>query len=101
MIDLTPLFEAAIAIIVAVITAFVIPWLKRKISTEKLAEVSTWVEIAVNAAEQLYTGSGRGGEKKAYVIQFLAEKGYTVDMDAIENLIEAAVFKLPQKLKTE
>lgn len=101
MIDLTALVQAVIALIAAIISAFVIPWLKRKISAEKLAEVSTWVEIAVEAAEQLYEGSGRGAEKKEYVIQFLQQKGYTVDMTAIENMIEAAVYTLPPKLRGE
>lgn len=101
MIDLTALVQAVIALIAALISAFVIPWLKRKISAEKLAEVSTWVEIAVEAAEQLYEGSGRGAEKKEYVIQFLQQKGYTVDMAAIENMIEAAVYNLPPKLRGE
>lgn len=101
MIDLTALVQAVIALIAALISAFVIPWLKRKISAEKLAEVALWVEIAVEAAEQLYAGSGRGAEKKAYVIQFLQKKGYTVDMEAIENMIEAAVYNLPLKLKGE
>lgn len=100
-IDLTALVQAVIALITALISAFVIPWLKRKISAEKLAEVSTWVEIAVEAAEQLYEGSGRGAEKKEYVIQFLQQKGYTVDMAAIENMIEAAVYNLPPKLRGE
>lgn len=101
MIDLTALVQAVIALIATIISAFVIPWLKRKISAEKLAEVSTWVEIAVEAAEQLYEGSGRGAEKKEYVIQFLQQKGYTVDMTAIENMIEAAVYTLPPKLRGE
>lgn len=100
-IDLTALVQAVIALIGALISAFVIPWLKRKISAEKLAEVSTWVEIAIEAAEQLYEGSGRGAEKKEYVIQFLQQKGYTVDMAAIENMIEAAVYNLPPKLRGE
>lgn len=98
MIDLTTIMEAVITLIIAVVSAFVIPWLKRKISAEKLAEISEWVQIAVTAAEQIYNGPGRGEEKKAYVLKFLTDKGYTVDMAAIENLIEAAVYKLPGKL---
>lgn len=43
-------------------------------------------------------GPGRGAEKKAYVLKFLNDRGYTVDMDAIENLVEAAVYELPEKL---
>lgn len=98
MIDLTVIMEAVVTLIIAAISAFVIPWLKRKISAEKLAEVAEWVQIAVTAAEQIYNGPGRGEEKKAYVLEFLTSKGYTVDMAAIENLIEAAVYELPGKL---
>lgn len=98
MIDLTTIMEAVITLIIAVVSAFVIPWLKRKISAEKLAEISEWVQIAVTAAEQIYNGPGRGEEKKAYVLKFLTDKGYTVDMAAIEKLIEAAVYELPGKL---
>lgn len=96
MIDLTPVMEAVIALIVAVITAFVIPWLKGKISADKLEEIELWVTVAVEAAEQLYKGSGRGEEKKAYVVQFLQEKGFTLDPDSLDKLIEAAVFNLPE-----
>lgn len=96
MIDLTPVTEAVIALIVAVITAFVIPWLKGKISTDKLEQIKLWVTVAVEAAEQIYKGSGRGEEKKAYVVQFLQEKGFTLDPDSLDKLIEAAVFNLPE-----
>lgn len=98
MIDLTVIVEAVLTLCIAAVSAFVIPWLKRKVSAEKLAEVSEWVQIAVTAAEQIYNGPGRGAEKKAYVLKFLNDRGYTVDMDAIENLIEAAVYELPEKL---
>lgn len=98
MIDLTVIVEAVLTLCIAAVSAFVIPWLKRKVSAEKLAEVSEWVQIAVTAAEQIYNGPGCGAEKKAYVLKFLNDRGYTVDMDTIENLIEAAVYELPEKL---
>ena len=47
------------------------------------------------AAEQLYTGSGRGAEKKAYVVEFLNSKGFKIDAETLDKLIEAAVFNLP------
>ena len=96
MIDLTPIMEAIIALVVAVITAFVIPWLKGKIDTDKLEQIKLWVTVAVEAAEQLYNGTGRGEEKKAYVVKFLQEKGFTIDPDSLDKLIEAAVFNLPE-----
>ena len=96
MIDLTPIVEAIVALVAAIITAFVIPWLKGKIDADKLEEIELWVTVAVEAAEQLYVGSGRGAEKKAYVVQFLQEKGFTLDPDSLDKLIEAAVFNLPE-----
>lgn len=65
MIDLTPIVEAIATLAVAIITALVIPWLKGKIDADKLEEIKLWVTVAVEAAEQLYVGSGRGAEKKA------------------------------------
>lgn len=96
MIDLTPIMEAIIALVVAVITVFVIPWLKGKIDADKLEQIKLWVTVAVEAAEQLYNGTGRGEEKKAYVVKFLQEKGFTIDPDSLDKLIEAAVFNLPE-----
>lgn len=96
MIDLTPIMEAIIALVVVVITAFVIPWLKGKIDADKLEQIKLWVTVAVEAAEQLYNGTGRGEEKKAYVVKFLQEKGFTIDPDSLDKLIEAAVFNLPE-----
>lgn len=52
------------------------------------------MSVAVTAAEQIYIGSGRGEEKKAYVLEFMNSKGFTVDMDALDKLIESAVYAL-------
>lgn len=94
MTDLTPIFSAAITLIMAVITTFLIPYLKTKIDSNKFDKIKTWVKIAVEAAEMIYVGTGRGEEKKAYVIQYLNSKGYTLDADSINNLIESAVLEL-------
>ena len=94
-IDLTIVVEAVAALIAAVITAFVVPWIKSKTTNEQFEKIKMWVEVAVEAAEQIYIGSGRGEEKKAYVVQFLETKGFTIDADSLDKLIEAAVFNLP------
>lgn len=39
-------------------------------------------------------GQGRGEEKKKYVLEFLASMGFTVDEEAINAAIEAAVNQL-------
>jgi hypothetical protein len=53
-----------------------------------------WVKIAVGAAEMIYTESGMGPQKKAYVIEYLNKKGFTVDFDTLDNIIENAVLEL-------
>ena len=97
MIDLTSLFEAIITLIVALISAFLIPYIKSKVSAEKLETIKKWVKVAVQAAEMLYRDSGMGEQKKAYVIEFLNSKGYDLDTDTLSNLIESAVLELNNK----
>ena len=94
MTDLTPIVNAVIALIAAIITTFLIPWIKSKIDAAKLAQIIEWVGIAVRAAEQIYNESGMGEKKKQYVLDFLADKGFTLDPNSINAMIEAAVKNL-------
>ena len=94
MTDLTPIVNAVIALIAAIVTTFLIPWIKSKIDAAKLAQIVEWVGIAVRAAEQIYNESGMGEKKKQYVLNFLADKGFTLDPDSINAMIEAAVKNL-------
>lgn len=92
-IDYTEIIQAMIALVSVLITAFVIPLLKKKLSAEKLDELKKWVGIAVNAAEQLY-GSKTGQQKKEYVLSFLFEKGIVFDAAEVAAMLEAEVYKL-------
>lgn len=94
MYDITPIAEAVFALAAAVITAIVIPYIKSRTTAQQQAEISAWVRVAVSAAEQIYKGSGRGEEKKQYVLAWLREHGATVDADELDALIEAAVYEL-------
>ena len=98
MTDLTPIFNAVIALLAALVTAFVIPWLKRKTSAQEREELLRWVEIAVAAAEQIWD-STQGEEKKKAVLAFLREKGFTFTESEIDSAIEAAVLKLHHELE--
>lgn len=98
MINITPIINAVIAIIAAVATAFLVPWIKSKTTEQQRKEIGAWVKIAVAAAEQLYNGAGRGAEKKAYVIDFLSKNKLTVDPEAIDAMIEAAVQQLNSEI---
>lgn len=92
--DITHVFEAIFTLLVTIVTAIVVPYIRSRTTAQQQAELSGWVRIAVEAAEQLYTGSGRGAEKKAYVLDWLAAHGITVDAGKLDALIEAAVYTL-------
>ena len=94
MYDFTPVLEAVLALIAAIISVFLVPYLKSRTTIQQQMEISTWVAIAVEAAEQIYKGSGRGQEKKEYVIGWLEEHNITVDEDKLDCLIESAVYNL-------
>lgn len=94
MIDITPIVNAVIALLAAGVSVFLIPWLKSQTTEAQRKEMTAWVKIGVAAAEQLYKGAGRGEEKKKYVLEFLASMGFTVDEEAVNAAIEAAVKQL-------
>jgi hypothetical protein len=101
MVDLTQIFVALIGLVFSLVSVFLIPYIKQKVSAEKLDTVKFWVNIAVEAAEMIYTGTGRGAEKKAYVVEFLNSKGFTLNTEEIDNIIEAAVLELKITQKEE
>jgi LL-H family phage holin len=84
-----------ISILVIVVTRFVIPFIKEKIGTEKLAKYEYWATVAVRAAEMLWNESGAGADKKKYVVNFLNEmfnkNKVVITEQQIEILIESAV----------
>jgi hypothetical protein len=97
MTNLTPILNALIALCAALVTAFVIPWVKSKTTSQGRETLLAWVKIAVAAAEQLYTSTD-GNEKKIYVLNFLHEKGYEISTDEVENAVESAVLELHSEL---
>ena len=92
-IDLTQIILAVIALISAVLTGFVIPWLKNKLTDHQYDTLVSLVRVGVFAAEQLFTKE-MWKEKKQYVVDLLLENGYKVDVTAVDALIEATVREL-------
>lgn len=93
MINLTPLVEAIIAVLCAIITPRLIRWLNARATAEELEHIYDWVKIAVAAAEQIFPRSA-ADLKKQYVMDFLKERGFSIDFDEIDKAIEAAVLEL-------
>ena len=91
--DFTVIIEFIIALLSAVVTTFLIPYLKQRLSEEKQKKLLFWVQTAVKAAEQIY-GSKTGQQKKEYVVAFLLSKGVVFDVDEVTALIDSEVYKL-------
>ena len=86
------LLEMLAMVLLSAVCVFILPVLKEKLGAEKLKSLWKWVCIAVQAAEQLF-GSGKGEEKKSYVLETLKNKGIA-ESPALNALIEAAVKEL-------
>lgn len=92
--NLYKIIMALIPLIGAIITGYIIPYIKTKISSEKLNEISQWVTKAVQAAEVLFDTPKSGEEKREYVIDFINKtfnsKKEVITEDQIRILLESA-----------
>lgn len=93
--NLFDLILLLIPVLGAIITGFVVPFIREKIGAERLAKYEYWASQAVKAAEMLWRESGSGADKKQYVIEFLNEmfnkKKVVITEQQIEILVESAV----------
>lgn len=96
--DYTELISAVLKVVVIVVSMFLIPWIKKRISANDLDKILTYIEIFVAAAEQIFTIE-QFEEKKHYVLQRLAEIGVNIDSETIDAQIEAAVLRLHHELR--
>ncbi len=94
--DYTFIFELITTLVSLVITGFLIPFLRKRLSDEKADELRKWITIAVEAAEQLFGGK-TGQKKKEWVVAFLLSKGIVFNVDEVTALIESEVYKLKEK----
>ncbi len=89
---------ASIPVFGAIITGFIIPFIKEKIGAEKLAKYEYWTSMAVKCAEMVFKEQGMGEAKKEYVVNFLNEmfnkNKVVITSEQIEILVEAAVKEL-------
>lgn len=85
-IDLTPILQAAIALLAALVISRLIPWLNSRMTDDQLARTRAAVKVAVFAAEQLY-GAGKGAEKLDYALNWLRNQGYDVNRAEIEAAV--------------
>ena len=98
--DITEIMSAVIAIIAAIVSLFLIPYIKTKFTEAQRKRIIEFIEVAVKAAEQLYPSTNVetfGKEKLQYVSEYLKTKGIVFDVDDITDeirmMIESAVLQ--------
>lgn len=88
------IIKVVVMVAALVVTRYLIPWMKEKIGTEKLAQIEKWVRYAVEMAQQVYW-SKPGEDRKAIVTEFLRDiliaKNMSISEEQLDVLIEAAV----------
>ena len=87
--NITPLLEITITVILIVVTWRIMPWIKTKVSAAQRESLDRMIDTMVQAAEQIYD-SDMGKQKFDAVINWLSAKGVIVDIAQIE----AAVYRL-------
>lgn len=88
------IFYVVLSIVSVLVTGVLVPLLKQKYGKEKIISVMEAVDIAVKAAEQIYTKAGQGNLKKQYVLMRLNEQGFKVTEKELDDMIEASVLEL-------
>lgn len=85
-IDLTPILQAVIGLLAAMITYKLIPWIQANTTARQQELLQATINTLVYAAEQIY-GSGTGQQKLEYVQQQLKARSFDVDLAAIEAAV--------------
>ena len=107
-VDITPIIEAVIGLIITVVSVIVIPkfkvWISNNLSEKQIEIAKIIIQSCVQAAEQIYANSEKAGSsKKKYVMEYakskLAEIGLTINDKELEVYLEQAVLELKESQK--
>ncbi len=95
---------ALIPVLGAVITYFIVPYIRTNIDAAKLAQYKEWAGLAVKTAEMLWRETGHGEDKKTYVVNFLTDmfnsKKIVITEEQMNVLIESAVKEMKEITST-
>ena len=94
-IDLTPIINAAIMLIAAIVAKRLIPWIDARTTNEQKIMMRAAVRTLVFAAEQIY-GAGGGADKMDFVVRQLEKQGYTADRYEIEAAVRECINNWPK-----
>lgn len=97
------ILKVAVSICAALITAYLIPYLRTLKEDRRYMSLVDMVEVAVRAAEQTFRQSGMGAQKKEEVLNFISEymttHGFSISSYQLDQLIECAVYQMKKEIK--
>lgn len=95
------ILKIVVSVCAALITVYVIPYIKTLKEDKRYASLVAMVEVAVKAAEQTFKQSGQGAAKKEEVMIFVRDwmerQGIAIELNQLDQLIEAAVYQMKQE----
>ena len=90
------LLKLVLIVCSALISRYLIPYIRRELQNSEYIWVANVVEDAVRYVEQITTEEGAGLKKKTEVVEFvqaqLDKKGIKISQDQLNALIEATVY---------
>lgn len=98
--DITLILNALMTLFAALITVFLVPCLKTKLTAQQRKELLELAKIAVEAAQQIY-GQYDGKFRKAQAMDFLNTCGYDMSMPIVDQAIESAVLEMQRESKKD
>jgi hypothetical protein len=96
--SINEIISIVLKVVCFLLVVFVIPYIKKKYSQQRLEEINQKIQTYVEAAEQIF-GKDQGEEKKQWVREKLTALGIDVDLDYIDATIESIVLILHNALK--
>lgn len=95
---ITGLTKAIISVVLILVSAYVIPWLKSYVGQNKYDMVVEFAEIVVRSAEKMYSPE-EWAQKKAYAVNMLEKKAKEVGLNLNEKEINAIIEGAVQAVK--
>lgn len=91
-------FDILLQILLLVIGALLVPYIKHKIGEARYYQIIEMVDIGVAAAEQIFRNMDKGEVKNnaryEYVAKYLRDKGVKIDDSEVKAMIEGAVLRI-------
>lgn len=89
--------KLVVSVCAILVTIYVIPFLKSKVDDKQWNDLLDIVEKSVLAAEQTIgakNGTIKKSEVMAFVMDYVSDKGLNLTKELIDQLVEAAVYKM-------